>query len=327
MHSLVSVVIPAFNAGDYLNETLNSVIEQSHANLEIIVVDDGSTDATSQILNKVRDPRLKILRTTGCGAGYARNAGLRVATGDWVQFLDADDILSPDKIALQLTVLLSAAPNAVASCAWAKFGASINNVKIRPEVVWKEADPVRWLTTSLNGGGMMQTACWLTPRQIIEKVGFWNESLSLHDDGEYFCRVLLASDHQIFVDGPLVFYRTVENSLSRQRNRKAIESAFQVCELRDGHLSSKSGSIEVNRAIATQYAQFAYEFCRAAPDLAARAVQRISNLRTSPANCIGGNAFRRLVRVLGWITAFRVRSAAARYKTSLSQIFRRHENL
>jgi glycosyltransferase involved in cell wall biosynthesis len=101
---LVSVVIPAYNAEALLGETLNSVLAQSYTNLEIIVVDDGSTDATPQLLEKYSD-RVRVLRQANAGQAAARNHGAREAHGELLAFLDHDDLWDPDKTACQVALL------------------------------------------------------------------------------------------------------------------------------------------------------------------------------------------------------------------------------
>jgi glycosyltransferase involved in cell wall biosynthesis len=105
--ALVSVVIPAYNGAATINETLRSVRSQTHTNLEIIVVDDGSTDATGVIAarHSALDPRLRIVRQANAGVAAARNHGWRTAASGLIAFVDADDLWSPDKIERQLTAL------------------------------------------------------------------------------------------------------------------------------------------------------------------------------------------------------------------------------
>lgn len=107
--TLVSVVIPAYNAECTLGATLDSVCAQSHRALEIIVVDDGSTDATAEIaqVRATRDPRVRVLRTPNRGVAAARNAGIRASAGAFVAPVDADDLWHPDKIAHQLAAMLA----------------------------------------------------------------------------------------------------------------------------------------------------------------------------------------------------------------------------
>lgn len=107
MQPLVSIIIPVFNAERFLERTLLSVLNQTYGDQEIIVVNDGSTDASAQIVAKFTDPRVKIIQQSNSGVASARNCGLRCASGEYVAFLDADDLWHPTKIQRQMEVLLS----------------------------------------------------------------------------------------------------------------------------------------------------------------------------------------------------------------------------
>jgi glycosyltransferase involved in cell wall biosynthesis len=109
---LVSVVIPAYNAATFLAETLDSVLAQTYESLEIIVVDDGSTDTTSQLLDSYGN-RITVLRQANAGQAAARNNGARSAKGEFLAFLDSDDLWDPDKITRQIA-LISRFPEALA---------------------------------------------------------------------------------------------------------------------------------------------------------------------------------------------------------------------
>jgi glycosyltransferase involved in cell wall biosynthesis len=104
VESLVSVVIPSHNAARYVAETLESVLSQTWPRLEVIVVDDGSTDGTEEVLRPFRD-RIVYVRQENQGLAGARNAGMARATGELVAWLDADDLWTPEKVALQIDVL------------------------------------------------------------------------------------------------------------------------------------------------------------------------------------------------------------------------------
>ena len=107
---LVSVIVPAWNAGATLRQTLQSVQQQTHRNLEILVIDDGSTDDTSEIANEycANDSRARLIRKTNGGVASARNMGIHEASADWVAPIDADDLWHPTKIEKQLAAVLSA---------------------------------------------------------------------------------------------------------------------------------------------------------------------------------------------------------------------------
>jgi glycosyltransferase involved in cell wall biosynthesis len=315
MRPEVSIIIPAFNSARYIGETIRSVINQSWSEVQIVAVDDGSTDNTLEIIESFKDPRISLVKGNHLGAGAARNAGLREAKGEYIQFLDSDDVLSTDKTETQLKTLRDAnSTKTIASCAWVKFENDPEEAVLRPENVWTLEDPIEWLICSLSGGGMMQTGAWLAHRDLIRAAGPWDESLSLHDDGEFFTRVLLQADRQIFVPGPQVYYRVVSGSLSRKRSRAAIESAYRVCQSRDKHLLAHRDDQKARRAIATQYAQFLYEFSFVAPDLGRAVRERMDELNAKPFNIIGGKKFRRLAALTGIKSALGARNWALSLK-------------
>ena len=99
---LVTVVLPCYNAAPWLAETLDCLERQSHSNLQIVAVDDGSTDATWSILQGSTDRRIKAIRQSNQGASQARNAGMKHAEGEYIQFLDADDVMHAEKIEMQV---------------------------------------------------------------------------------------------------------------------------------------------------------------------------------------------------------------------------------
>lgn len=116
MESKISVIVPIYNVEDYLNECVDSLIEQDYSNLEIILVDDGSTDQCGSICDEyaIKDSRIKVIHKQNGGLSDARNAGIDVATGDYITFVDSDDVLSSDYISYLLNLLTEA--NADMAC-------------------------------------------------------------------------------------------------------------------------------------------------------------------------------------------------------------------
>ena len=159
----------------------------------------------------------------------------------------------------------------------------------------------------------MQTTCWLVPRALAENAGPWDESLSLHDDGEYFCRALLASNGIRYCDEAKVYYRTgLEGSLSRRRSREAIESALAVCESYERHTLCREDSPCVRHALARNYARFIDEVHPQHPDLLDRARKRIRDLGfRRPPSC-GGMRFRALAALVGFEQALAIRACLRR---------------
>src|SRR5215470_4845923 len=118
---MVSIIIPCFNAERWLAETLRSALAQSGINREIILVDDGSTDQSREIAAQFTAQGVHVIDQANRGASAARNAGLRAAKGKWIQFLDADDLLGPEKLARQVAALERAGEDVLAAGPWGRF--------------------------------------------------------------------------------------------------------------------------------------------------------------------------------------------------------------
>src|SRR5437870_3613823 len=174
MSSFVSVIIPCRNGARWLADAIESSLGQTWRDLEVIVVDNGSADASLQVARRYQSPSLAVMECARPGASAARNAGLERARGDFIQFLDADDVLDRDKIRLQMERLACAPPSSVAAGAWARFRCEPREAVFSPEPVWRDSAPEEFLISSWLGGGMMPSFAWLTPRAAIDQAGPWN---------------------------------------------------------------------------------------------------------------------------------------------------------
>lgn len=102
---LVSILTPAYNAEIYISQAITSIIDQSYSNWELIIIDDGSSDSTKDIIKSFQDSRIKLITQSNSGVSRARNRGLEIARGKYITFLDADDILPPQSISLRVQYL------------------------------------------------------------------------------------------------------------------------------------------------------------------------------------------------------------------------------
>lgn len=314
MTALVSIIIPCYNAEPYIGETLESVFQQSWPNIEVIVVDDGSTDRSGDVIRRFQRQGLRHIRQENAGAGTARNRGYANATGDFIQFLDADDLVSPDKIQSQMRRLLDRS-DCVASAMWARFQTSIDEARFLPEAVWRDLDPLNWLILSrLDGEGMLFPALWLMPRAIVDAAGPWDESLSLGDDGEYFSRVLLAAREVLFCSDAKCYYRSgVQGSLSSQRSLSAYVSAYRVLEKCEARIRSREDSQRVRRGFALSWQYLAVASYPYDRQLAERGLERAQSLYPVVVRPQGGIAFKALSRLVGWRTARKIQVLSGRF--------------
>jgi glycosyltransferase involved in cell wall biosynthesis len=208
MQPLVSILIPAYNAESTITETLRSAIAQTWPRKEIIIVNDGSRDGTFAQAKKFESKQVAVVSIENQGAAAARNHAYSLCQGDYIQWLDADDLLSPNKIEKQLAALSQDENGRILlSSAWAPFYYRVRESQLVKSSLCQNLSPVEWLLRKMGENLHMQTATWLTSRELAQAAGPWNTRLLSDDDGEYFCRVLLASEGTVFVSGAGVYYR------------------------------------------------------------------------------------------------------------------------
>jgi glycosyltransferase involved in cell wall biosynthesis len=254
---LVSILIPAYNAGEWLADTLRSAVAQTWERKEIIVVDDGSKDQTLAIARKFESDSVRVFTQNNQGAAATRNKAFSLSQGDYIQWLDADDLLSTDKIARQMGVLEQCpSRRMLASSAWGQFLFRYRRTQFTPTALWGDLSPAEWLICKMGQNLHMQTATWLVSREMTEGAGPWNTELLGDDDGEYFCRVLLQSDGVKFVPEAKVYYRASGTSSLSYVGRSDAKREAQLIsmELHINYLRSLEDSPRVHAAC-VQYLQ------------------------------------------------------------------------
>jgi glycosyltransferase involved in cell wall biosynthesis len=250
MKPLVSILIPAYNAQPWVGEAIQSALAQTWPHKEIIVVDDGSTDRTAQIARSFV-PNITVVSTENRGLSAAVNCALRICQGDYIQELDADDLLLPDKIERQLAALRDGdSKRILLSSPWAPFYHRTHTARFVKNSFWEDLTPVEWFLRKMNEGTHMQNATWLVSRELAEAAGPWDESLQYDQDGEYFARVLAASEGTRFVPGTGILYRiTGMNRISYIGNSNTKkDSLFRSMKLHIKYLRSLEESERVRKA-------------------------------------------------------------------------------
>jgi glycosyltransferase involved in cell wall biosynthesis len=247
----VSILIPAFNAQEWIADTLRSAIAQTWDRKEILVVDDGSRDQTLAIARQFESDCLKVVTQQNQGAAAARNRAFSLSQGSYIQWLDADDLMAPDKITKQMEALdHSASKLTLLSGSWGRFMYRYYRANFVPTALWCDLSPVEWLIRKMRQNLYMQTASWLVSRELTDAAGPWDTRLLGDDDGEYFCRVLLACDGVRFVPEAKVYYRASgAGSLSYigYSDRKR-EAQWRSMQLHIGYLRSLEDSERVRAA-------------------------------------------------------------------------------
>jgi glycosyltransferase involved in cell wall biosynthesis len=256
MEELVSILIPAFNSEIWLRETIESALAQTWAKKEIIIVDDGSVDNTLLIANKYQSKFVKVFSQENMGACMARNKALEFAQGDYIQWLDSDDLLAPDKIEKQLREIDGGRNSRILlTSSWAPFYYRYQRAKFKSDHLWKDLAPVEWILTKFNENVWMNPAVWLVSRKLTDLAGPWDKRTAPDDDGEYICRVIFNSEKVKFVPEARSYYRKSNpKSLSKDLSEKALEGIFFAKTLCIGYLLSLEDS-ERTRAACLKYLQ------------------------------------------------------------------------
>jgi glycosyltransferase involved in cell wall biosynthesis len=320
MTPLVSILIPAYNAERWISETIQSALGQTWPNKEIIVVDDGSTDQTLHVARGFASKSVLVVTQLQKGASSARNHAFSLSQGDYIQWLDADDVLAPSKVSLQMKAIEHApSPRTLLSGAWGAFFFRIEKAKFSPSPLWCDLTPTEWLIRKMTHGAHMQTANWLVSRELTEAAGPWDTRLLGDDDGEYFCRVLLQAAGIVFVTGAKSYYRSVgESQLSEiGRSNAKLEAQFLSNELHIKYLRSLEDS-KRSRGAAVRYLQkYMFDFYPERPDIVQKARELAQGLGGRLELPQSSWKYAWIHKTLGWKASKRAQLTLPKIKTRI----------
>jgi len=319
MKPLVSILIGAYNAQDWIGYTLESAVAQTWPRKEIIVVDDGSTDETAQIARRFGSKEVKVISTKNGGLSAAQNVAYRQSQGDYLQFLDADDLLAPDKIERQLAALTpSDGGRILLSSPWAPFFYRTRHASFVRNSVWEDLTPLEWLLRKLGENLHMQNATWLVSRELAEAAGPWDEALHYDQDGDYFTRVLMACERTRFVPETGIFYRmTGMNRISYIGNSDTKkESLLRSMKLHINCLLSLEDSERTRRACVTYLQNWYHNFYPDRPDLVEEMQKMARELRGQLEEPRLRRKYAWMEPIFGWKAAKSAQSALPQFKVS-----------
>lgn len=219
---LISIIIPCYNAQDYIEECVASAFNQSYKNIEVICIDNNSTDQTWAKLLQLKNkyPQLVIDKETKPGASAARNKGLSLSKGDWIQFLDADDLLLPDKILHQAQLINS------------KISFIVGNFFINEKPQMIRSNDSIWTLLATTGIG--NTCANLFSKKILVQVGGWDYRLKSSQEYNLMFRLLKLNPSIAFSSGIDTIIRVQANSISTNRQNQVgnlirrIQLTFEI---------------------------------------------------------------------------------------------------
>jgi glycosyltransferase involved in cell wall biosynthesis len=238
--TLVSVIVAAYNAERFVGEAVESLLAQTHRHLEAIVVDDGSTDRTADVVRDIQGDRVRLLRQENAGPAAARNAGIATARGEYVAFLDADDLWLPDKTEKQLALFADQPALGLVYCL--RRGKILND-----NGRWIDDEARNRAYAALRDAGRYRRGrCFramveevfvalssaMVPRRVLDDVGVFDPDLVTAEDRHFYARI--AHDYEVnYVPEPLVIMRRHGANLSwdPEREPQTLEFLRRIAAL------------------------------------------------------------------------------------------------
>jgi glycosyltransferase involved in cell wall biosynthesis len=301
---LVSVVMPVYNAAAYLEESIQSLLDQTYTNWELIAVDDGSTDDSWEILQSFNDTRIKAIQRQNGGQCAATNTGLEYITGDLIQFFDADDLFDPRKIEVQVEALKQS-PDSIAVCKWAFFTNSIDEVQFKDEPIYYTGTQVEWLQRLWSFETMMPNHGYLIPRSVMERAGkYYDESLLLNIDFEYFTRMVLHASKVIYCPGSICYYRKGVKSAKtfKPKLEKRLSALQSRCKA-ISYLLKKDCSESSKHACKMALTILTYSY----PEILPFSKKALAEFDLGGFGKFGGQKFKALSFIMGYANAVRIK--------------------
>lgn len=218
----VSVIVTAYNLIKYLPETIDNVLQQTYRDFEVIVVDDGSTDNTAAWVRQVSDPRVRLIWQSNMGLAGASNTGVENAKGEYITFLDADDLWEPTKLAKQVAIL-DRCPEIGIVYTWVTYMSEEGESTGR--IVKSEAEGYIW-SQLIEVNQIECGSVAMIRRSCFEKVGLFDKNLKSYvQDWDMWLRLALEYQFKVIRE-PLVYYR--QRNSSGSRKVAAMERSFKI---------------------------------------------------------------------------------------------------
>ena len=239
----------------------------------------------------------------------ARNHGWEQAQGELIQFLDADDLLSPDKIERQVARWRKHGDHYLYSAQWGRFWGDAQATQYQDQGLFQDHDPISWQVACWQNLTMMPPHVWLTPRRILERVNPWKEAILKNQDGEYFQRVIFASAGVLFCPEARCQYRSGNpNSVSAARSEASERDKFATFQLATTRLLALEDSPRTRLACASLWRGYAIQILPLHRSLAEAADALARSYGTVPMAPGKGRAFHALARLTGWRWARRLQA-------------------
>ena len=298
----VSILVPMYNSEAYLVEALDSCINQTYENIEIIIVDDGSTDESLRIAETIKDVRVHVYSQSNSGACVARNIAFEKSHGDYIMYFDADDLINKSYVSSLVKCLRDANDLSIATGEWDRFRTDLSEASFPKLSVYKDYDNAFNLLLDMwTTGEMLTCSSYLVPRKLVEIAGGWDASVLKNQDGEFFSRVLMAADKVYHTANAKFYYRTGEYlSVSKASSKAKVASMLDTFISYRKNALAIEDSERVRKALAVNFTLFMYIHGNQFPDLMKIAQSEVKNLGVGYQMNTQPRRVQRLCKVIGF---------------------------
>ncbi|RLB60286.1 MAG: glycosyl transferase family 2 [Deltaproteobacteria bacterium] len=232
MNPIISVIIPCYNSERFLRQTLDSVLQQTYTDWEIIAVNDGSTDGTQDLLDEYRErspEQIRFYVTENQGVSAARDLGTTHARGKYLQYLDSDDLLLPDSLSRKVAVLEETGADVV-YCNWQRLDVDVEGEKVCRSI--EDVNPD--LEAAILADFWCPPVCLLYRRSVYDQVGGWSSHLKTCEDSWFMMNAAFNQARFVHIPEVLAQYREYPESLSKRDRAAFTKDHFQhVSETED----------------------------------------------------------------------------------------------
>jgi hypothetical protein len=224
-----------------------------------------------------------------------------LAGGEWIQFLDADDLIDCEKIASQMMLVSPETIDCVISCGWKRFLDEPQDESYLEEAAQMPGEPVDWLIQKYSGRGMIPLHAWLTPSRLIAMTGGWDTQLAKDQDGEFFDHIVCLAKGICHIPRTMAFYRSgLSGSVSGRRGEKTMRSCLTSIKRGSGRLLALSDTDEARRACAWSFKRIGIEAFPRYPAITREALSHAAVLGGSKAPVSGGSLVKQVQKIFGW---------------------------
>jgi glycosyltransferase involved in cell wall biosynthesis len=256
-----------YNSENYISETIQSCLSQTYKSIEVIIVDDGSTDNSYNIAKRYESDIVKVYQQKNLGACKARNYAFNLSVGQYIQYLDADDIISPNKIENQMSIFKKIDNEIIVSCPFDRFYSDVRECKFPHLSIYKNYSNSKDLLIDMwKNHKFLQTSVWLTHRSIVQKAGIWDEKLLKNQDIDFFCRVLLITRSVYFCSEAKVYYRISKDSITQNKSYNSCFSLLNSFRNYDMYIQNMKDEY-LNKVSACYFSGFYFTYYPLYPEL------------------------------------------------------------